>query len=90
MGDAYIGEIRMFSFGWAPKGWMLCQGQTLHIAQFQALFALIGNFYGGDGATTFQLPNITPMPVAGGHANGKPYPPMNFAICINGIFPSRD
>jgi microcystin-dependent protein len=90
MEDAYIGEIRMFSFDWAPKGWLLCQGQTLQIAQFQPLYALIGNNYGGDGTRTFQLPNLTPMPVAGGGANEKPGPAMNFAICINGMFPSRD
>ncbi|BBU31670.1 hypothetical protein BTHE68_54040 [Burkholderia sp. THE68] len=92
MDDAFIGEIRMFSFSWAPKGWMLCQGQTLQIAHYQALFSLIGNFYGGDGTSTFHLPNLTPMPVAGGGggANEKSNPPINFAICINGIFPSRD
>jgi len=48
----------MFSFAFPPSGWALCNGQTLAIAQSQALFALIGTFYGGNGINTFQLPNL--------------------------------
>ncbi len=58
MGTPYLGEIRAFSFGYAPKGWALCNGQTLAINQNQALFALLGTMYGGNGQTTFQLPNL--------------------------------
>jgi microcystin-dependent protein len=58
MADPYLSEIRIFSFGFQPKGWLLCNGQTLAISQYNALFALIGTYYGGNGTTTFQLPNL--------------------------------
>ena len=58
MGTPYLAEIRVFSFGFAPKGWAMCNGQTLPINQNQALFALLGTTYGGNGQTTFQLPNL--------------------------------
>ncbi|WP_029314511.1 phage tail protein [Acidiphilium angustum] len=58
MSFAFVGEIRAFSFPFAPTGWALCNGQTLSIAQNQPLFALLGTTYGGDGQTTFQLPNL--------------------------------
>lgn len=61
--DPYIGEIRALGFNWAPDGWLPCNGQTLPIAQYQTLFAVIGTTYGGDGKTTFQLPNLNPAPV---------------------------
>jgi len=64
MGTPYLGEIRAFGFAFAPKGWALCNGQTLPINQNQALFALLGTMYGGNGQTTFQLPNLQArMPV---------------------------
>lgn len=58
MGEPYIGEIRMFAGNFAPNGWMFCQGQTLPIAENDALFALIGTTYGGDGEETFNLPDL--------------------------------
>src|SRR4051794_18601447 len=58
MSDPYIGEIRMFAGNFAPVGWYLCQGQTLPIDSYDGLFSLIGTTYGGDGQTTFQLPNL--------------------------------
>ena len=58
MSEPYLSEIRIFSFGFAPKGWAFCNGQTLAISQNAALFSLIGTFYGGNGTTTFQLPNL--------------------------------
>jgi microcystin-dependent protein len=54
----YLGEVRPLGFGFAPKGWALCNGQTMAINQSQALFALLGTMYGGNGVTTFQLPNL--------------------------------
>lgn len=54
----YLGEIRAFGFGFAPVQWAMCNGQTLSIASNQALFALLGTTYGGNGVTTFQLPNL--------------------------------
>ena len=54
----FVGEIRLFSFGRAPKGWALCNGALLAINQNQALFALLGTNYGGNGTTTFGLPDL--------------------------------
>ena len=58
MADPFIGEIRMFAGNFAPIGWALCNGQLLSISQNTALFSLLGTYYGGDGRTTFGLPNL--------------------------------
>jgi microcystin-dependent protein len=58
MSTPYIGEVRVFGGNFAPVGWALCDGQLLPIAQYDALFALIGTAYGGDGQTTFALPDL--------------------------------
>ena len=58
MTDSFLGEIRMFSFDWAPEGWALCDGAILQIQQNQALNSLITNWYGGDGVKTFALPDF--------------------------------
>jgi len=58
MSDPFLGEIRMFGFGFAPHGWALCNGQLMQINQNQALFAILGTTYGGDGQVTFALPNL--------------------------------
>ncbi|RTQ47178.1 phage tail protein [Hymenobacter gummosus] len=56
--EPYLGEIRLFGFGQTPRGWMPCSGQLLPINQNQALFALLGTTYGGNGVNTFALPNL--------------------------------
>ncbi|GAA3929533.1 phage tail protein [Chitinophaga oryziterrae] len=56
--ENYLGEIRLFSFGNIPRGWLACSGQLLPISQNSALFALLGIYYGGDGRVTFALPNL--------------------------------
>jgi microcystin-dependent protein len=58
MSEAYLGEIRIFGFTFAPVGWAFCDGQLLAISQYAALFSIIGTFYGGNGQTTFALPNF--------------------------------
>lgn len=58
MDNIYVGEIRIFSMPFAPKGWAQCNGQLLSIQQNQALFSLLGTTYGGNGTTTFQLPDL--------------------------------
>ena len=58
MSDPYIGEIRIVGFNFAPRGWAICAGQLLSISQNTALFSLLGTMYGGDGKTTFGLPNF--------------------------------
>ena len=58
MADPFVAEIRIFPFTFAPKGWAFCNGQLLPISQNTALFALVGTYYGGDGKSTFALPNF--------------------------------
>jgi len=58
MPEPFLGEIRMCAFTFPPKGWALCNGQLLPINQNQALFSLLGSLYGGNGSTTFALPNL--------------------------------
>ncbi|SFH48201.1 phage tail protein [Pseudomonas sp. NFACC45] len=56
--EVFIGTIQSFAFDFAPRGWALCNGQTLALSQYQTLFALIGVTYGGNGQTSFMLPNL--------------------------------
>lgn len=75
MSNPYLAELRVFSFGFAPKGWALCNGQLLAINQNQALFALLGTTYGGNGTTTFALPNLqgrVPMHSSASFVLGQP------------------
>jgi microcystin-dependent protein len=58
MSEPFLSQIEAFAFGFAPKGWMPCNGQLLPIVQNQALFALLGTTYGGNGTTNFQLPDL--------------------------------
>lgn len=72
--EPYLGEIGIFAFNFAPKGWALCNGQLLPINQNQALFALLGTMYGGNGQTNFALPNLrgrVPMHVGNGYNLGQ-------------------
>ena len=68
MTTPYIGEIRIFSFSYAPVGWAMCNGQLMPINQNQALFSILGTTYGGNGTSTFALPNLQGrVPVYVGH-----------------------
>src|SRR5919109_3928213 len=58
MSDPYVAEIRIFPFNFAPRGWAFCNGQLLPISQNTALFSLLGTTYGGNGQTTFALPDL--------------------------------
>ena len=74
MAEPFLSEIRMMSFGFAPKGWALCNGQFLPINQNQALFSLLGTTFGGNGQTTFALPDLrgkTPIHVGNSHTLGE-------------------
>lgn len=74
MSEPFIGEIRTFGFNFPPRGWAFCNGQTLPINQNQALFALLGTMYGGNGTTTFQLPNLQgrmPIHIGNGYTQGE-------------------
>jgi microcystin-dependent protein len=63
--DPFLGEIRLMSFQFAPKGWLYCQGQLLNVNQNQALFSLLGTTYGGNGTTTFALPDLRGRVIVG-------------------------
>jgi microcystin-dependent protein len=75
-----LGEILLFPFQFEMQGFISCQGQTLPVAQNQALFSLIGYTYGGDGRTTFALPNLK---------GAEPLPGMRYYIVTSGIYPER-
>ena len=74
MAEPFLSEIRLMSFNFAPKGWAMCNGQLLPINQNQALFALLGTTFGGDGRVNFALPDLrgrAPMHVGSGHNLGE-------------------
>src|SRR5438094_174630 len=74
MSEPFLGEVRMFSFDYPPKGWALCNGQLLAINQNQALFSILGTTYGGNGQTTFALPDLRsriPIHTGNGHILGE-------------------
>jgi microcystin-dependent protein len=74
MSTPFLGEVRITSFNFAPKGWALCNGQLMQISQNQALFALLGTTYGGNGVQTFALPNLqsrTPVHFGEGISQGQ-------------------
>jgi microcystin-dependent protein len=71
MADPFVAEIRIFPFNFPPKGWAFCNGQLLPLSQNTALFSLVGTFYGGDGKSTFALPNLQDsVPMHTGQAVG--------------------
>jgi len=72
--EPFLSEIKIMSFNFAPKGWAMCNGQFLPINQNQPLFALLGTTYGGNGQTTFALPDLrgdVPIHVGQGHTLGE-------------------
>lgn len=78
--EPFLGQIQLFTFGWPPVGWMTCEGQTLQISQNQALFSLLGPKFGGNGTTTFCLPDLRSANLANGSV---------FCIAIQGFYPPR-
>ncbi|HEX9638728.1 MAG TPA: tail fiber protein, partial [Acidobacteriota bacterium] len=58
MSEPFVGEIKMFAGNYAPVGWALCDGQLVSVSEYDALFSLLGTTYGGDGQTTFGLPDL--------------------------------
>jgi len=83
--EPYLSELKIFSFNFPPKGWAFCNGQLLPINQNQALFSLLGTTYGGNGQTTFGLPNLqgrTPVHVGSGLVQGQTSGEENHTITI--------
>jgi microcystin-dependent protein len=79
--NSILGEIRLFSFDFAPEGWMECAGQTLQVTEYSELFSLIGTKYGGSGMTSFCLPNLASI----GQASAK----VKYFIAVDGEYPPR-
>jgi microcystin-dependent protein len=81
---AFMGEIRLFPYNFAPSGWAVCNGSLLPIAQNQALFSLIGTTFGGDGQTNFALPDLrSKVPFAPGQQG-------SYCIAVQGVYPQRN
>lgn len=76
----FVGQIELFPYNFAPKDWMLCDGNLLRISTNEVLFALIGTTFGGDGIVNFAVPNLS---------GAEPIPNTNYYISLNGIFPTR-
>ncbi|MCU0285663.1 MAG: tail fiber protein [Acidobacteria bacterium] len=75
MAEPFLSELRMFGFNFAPKGWAPCDGQVMAINQNQALYSLLGIMFGGNGTTTFNLPDLrgrTPMHFSASYGEGQP------------------
>ena len=77
--EPFIGQIQLFPYNFAPRGWAPCDGRTLPISQNTPLFSLIGTNFGGDGKTTFALPKLA-----------GPAAYVGYYIALMGIFPSRE
>jgi len=78
--EPFLGQIQLLPYNFAPLNWAFCEGQIMSISDNPALFSLLGANFGGDGRTTFALPNL----------KGKePAPGLHYCIAIQGIFPSR-
>jgi microcystin-dependent protein len=88
MSEPFLGEIKVVSFNFAPTGWAFCDGQLLPINQNQALFAILGTTYGGDGRTNFALPNFqgaTPVHFGNGFTLGQTGGERSHTLAINEI-----
>jgi microcystin-dependent protein len=86
MSLAYLSEIRLVGFGFAPVNWALCNGQSMSISQFQALFSLLGTLYGGDGVRTFLLPNLqgaAPIHFGNGFVQGQTGGEVNHTLALS-------
>ncbi|WP_280549096.1 tail fiber protein [Halomonas sp. 11-S5] len=79
--EPFIGQIQLFPYNFAPRGWVFCEGQELQIEQNTALFSLIGTTYGGDGRTTFALPDLKTNSLDRN---------LHYCIALQGIYPTRD
>ena len=86
MSEPFLGEIRLTSFSFAPRGWALCNGQLLSISQNTALFSLLGTYYGGNGTSNFALPNLmarSPLHASGAHPIGQAGGAATHTLTVN-------
>jgi microcystin-dependent protein len=97
MAEPFVAEIRVFPFNFTPTGWVSCAGQLLPISEHTALFSLLGTRYGGNGKSTFAVPDLRdrapmhpgPSAPAAASDSKQPYLTMNYCIALQGIFPQR-
>lgn len=80
--DSLLGQINAFPYTYEPANWALCDGRAMQISSNQALYTLIGTTFGGNGTTTFNLPNLGSAAMGWGD--------VRYFICLAGIYPSRD
>jgi microcystin-dependent protein len=80
--SVFLGEVRAMPFGFAPPGWMPCQGQLLPISSNTGLFSLLMTTYGGDGESTFALPSLAPLQAERGS--------LQYCIAVQGVYPGHD
>lgn len=86
MSEPFLAEVRMVGFNFAPRGWAFCDGQILPINQNQSLYSLLGTTYGGDGRTSFALPDLrgrTPIHVGNGHQQGQKGGEETHTLAVN-------
>ena len=93
--DVFLGSITQFGFNYPTDGWVVCHGQVMAIYPNEELFSLLGNAFGGDGQTTFALPNLRKSKADGSYysqgeqlPDGTPY--IESYICVEGIYPTRN
>jgi len=91
--DEFLGAVKIFVGNYAPVGYMLCEGQSLSIAGYPRLYSLMGPTYGGDGKTTFQLPDLRASTYSKNElpsvTNNTPTVAMRYIICVDGPSPER-
>lgn len=80
MQTPFLGMIKLFPYDFIPMGWIKCDGTTLNVTYYQALYSLLGIQFGGNGQTTFQLPNLT---------DASPIPNTVYCIASEGIYPTN-
>lgn len=80
--EEYLGVVKLFAATYCPENYMYCDGQSLQISQYNALFAILATQYGGDGRVIFNLPNLNAVPFCRGTA-------LKYIICTRGRFPTR-
>lgn len=78
MGDELLGTVKLVAFNYAPEGYLPCDGRLLNVNEEQAIYALLGTTYGGDGVHNFALPKLQ-----------APMDGLHYIICMRGIWPSR-
>lgn len=81
MDNVFVGDIQLFPFNFAPREWATCEGQIITIQSNPTLYSLLGTKFGGDGRTTFGLPNLK---------DASPVPEMHYCISTQGLYPPRD